>query len=113
MDIPLIEIVQYLNLGGLITLVLVGVRMYNSMKKKIVEDTEFKNIVSNNKKEIDRIHEKISNLRKDHEYRMKEIVQRVDNDKDSIIKKFEEMDNKFEARFNKLTELIIDLFKKN
>lgn len=112
MDIPLIEIVQYLNLGGLISLVLVGIRMYNSMKTKIIEDTEFKNIVENNKKEIDKLHDRITILKKDHEIRMREIVQRVDNDKDAIIKKFEEMDNKFEARFNKLTELIIDLFKK-
>lgn len=112
MELPLSDLLQYLTFGGLLTIIVVGSRFYGTLKRDIVQDTEFKNLVKKNENEISRLHERISQLKKEHTVRMKEIVDRVDSDKNAILTKFEEMDNKFEGRFNKLTELIIDLFKK-
>lgn len=110
-DMPVETVLQYLTVGGLITLFVVGSKLYTSLKKSISSETEYKSTIRRNEKEVERLHTRITNMKKDIDNQIKSLTLRVDTDKDAIIRKFEEMDNKFEGRFNKLTELIIDLFK--
>jgi flagellar capping protein FliD len=111
MNTPLTDLLQWITLGGLVSLLVIGYNFYSSFKRKIVEDTKEKAKLEGMAKDIQILHDRITSNKRDMDQRIKDLTKRVDDDKDLIIKKFEEMDNKIENRINKLTELIIDLFK--
>ena len=61
--------------------------------------------------DITGLENKLSTMKKEFSTEIKELILRADSDKNAIINKFEEMDKKIDGKFDKLNELIIDLFK--
>jgi len=111
-NIPLTSILDYVTLGTLIALAVGSFKFYNFIRSSAIKETQFKELVDSTSKELEAVKVQMALIQEKNEIKMKDILTRVDNDKDSILKKVEEIDIKSEARFNKLTELIIDLFKK-
>jgi len=100
-NLPLSSIFNFITLGGLVTIVVIAYQFYTYIKKSATKEAELKGLVNQNKEELEEV-----------KLEMKEITTKVATDKDKIFKKIDEIDVKSQNRFNKLTELIIDLFTK-
>tara|TARA_R110000772_G_scaffold54130_1_gene123495 strand:+ start:4329 stop:4682 length:354 start_codon:yes stop_codon:yes gene_type:complete len=105
------SILDYITVGVAIAILIGAYKLYHYVRKSAIKETESKELVIKIQKEIKDLKDDSEKTQIQNELKMKEILIRVDNDKDSILKKVEEIDVKSEARFNDLTKLIIDLFK--
>ncbi len=106
------NIFNYITIGTVLAIIGTIYKFWEVSKKSTIRETECRLIIGQNKEEIEDLKEDIEKLELKMNTEMKDISRKIAHDKDKIFKKIDEIDVKSQNRFDTLTALIIDLFKK-